>query len=93
MVVLLSIIGVLSGLLLIPMNALLQHRGALLMQTGQSVAVQGFGENGASVILLSAYGALVSIDTPLSAITEGFGFMVLLAVLGMMRWSRVVATG
>ncbi len=93
MVVLLTVIGVLSGLLLIPMNALLQHRGALLMHTGQSIAVQGFGENSASVLLLSTYGALVTIDAPLSAITAGFGCMVLLAVLAMMRWSRVVAVG
>lgn len=93
MVVLLIITGMLSGLLLIPMNALLQHRGALLMQTGQSVAVQGFGENGAAVVLLSAYGALVSIDAPLSAITAGFGFMVLLGVMLLMRCSRLVAVG
>ena len=93
MVVLLALIGVLSGCLLIPMNALLQHRGAVLMRTGQSVAVQGFGENGASVLLLSAYGALLTIGAPLSAITAGFGFMVMLAVLAMMRWNRILAVG
>ena len=84
---LLTAVGTLSGLLLVPMNAMLQHRGALLMPTGQSIAVQGFSENLASVILLSIYGGLVTLRIPIAQITTGFGLLVVFAVIAIM-WRR-----
>lgn len=89
-ILLLTGVGVLSGLLLVPMNALLQHRGALLMPTGQSIAVQGFSENLASVILLSAYGSLVTLNIPITRITTGFGLLIVFAIIAMMRRLRPV---
>jgi LPLT family lysophospholipid transporter-like MFS transporter len=42
---LLILIGVFSGFFVVPMNALLQHRGHILMGAGHSIAVQNFNEN------------------------------------------------
>jgi hypothetical protein len=44
-VVLLFIVGGLAGFFLVPMNALLQHRGHTIMTAGQSISVQNFNEN------------------------------------------------
>jgi MFS family permease len=41
----LVLLGAVGGYLVVPMNALLQHRGANLMGSGRSIAVQNFNEN------------------------------------------------
>lgn len=43
--VLMLVIGLLSGFFVVPLNALLQHRGASLMGAGQSISVQNYNEN------------------------------------------------
>ena len=53
---LLIAVGACAGVLLVPMNALLQKRGASLMAPGLSVALQNFVENGVSLLFLAAYG-------------------------------------
>jgi MFS family permease len=40
----LMLLGAVGGYLVVPMNALLQHRGAYLMGSGRSIAVQNFNE-------------------------------------------------
>ena len=40
--------GAIGGFLVVPMNALLQHRGHNLMGAGRSIAVQNFNEQAAS---------------------------------------------
>ncbi|VWX58881.1 MFS transporter, LPLT family, lysophospholipid transporter [Burkholderiales bacterium 8X] len=50
----LILLGGLGGFLVVPMNALLQHRGHNLMGAGRSIAVQNFNEN-ASILLLGAF--------------------------------------
>ena len=86
---LLVAIGVLSGLFLVPMNALLQHRGQLLMHSGQSIAVQNFSENLASIVMLAVYGALLHFGVPLVPIIIGTGVLVCAAMLLIMRVRRV----
>lgn len=49
--------GAMAGLLLVPMNAMLQHRGALLLSSGRSIAVQGFNENASVLLMLALYSA------------------------------------
>jgi LPLT family lysophospholipid transporter-like MFS transporter len=78
---LLLVIGVLAGLFIVPMNALLQHRGQALMHAGQTIAVQNFNENMASLAMLAVYGVLLYLDAPISAIVIGFGVFVTLAML------------
>jgi len=72
---LLLAVGVSGGMLLVPMNALLQHRGMQVLSSGRSIAVQGFNENLSVLLMLSAYSALLAFDVPLTYI------MLLLSVL------------
>jgi MFS family permease len=64
-VVMLLLAGWAGGMLLVPMNALLQHRGAKIMKSGRSIAVQGFNENLSVLIMLGLYSALLAWDWPL----------------------------
>ncbi len=86
--VLLVAIGALAGLLLVPMNALLQSRGLLRMNPGQSIAVQNFNESLASLAMLGVYGALLHFDAPLLPTLAGFGGFLVLAMAGITVWSH-----
>jgi LPLT family lysophospholipid transporter-like MFS transporter len=81
--------GVVAGIVLVPMNALLQQRGDALMEPGVSIAVQSFNENLASLVFLAAHGALLVLDVPVRAILAGFGFLVIALMVLIMRWHRV----
>jgi LPLT family lysophospholipid transporter-like MFS transporter len=88
---LLASMGAMAGLFVIPMNALLQHRGQALMHAGQSIAVQNFNENLASLVLLAVYGALVWAHAPLGAVIVAFGLLVAGAMLLVVRRNTTVA--
>jgi MFS family permease len=93
-VVLLAAIGVMAGLLLVPMNALLQQRGQLLMHPGQSIAVQNFHETLASLVLLAVYGLLIQAGVSLAHCIVGFGLFVSIAVgLVLLKQRRSGAVG
>jgi LPLT family lysophospholipid transporter-like MFS transporter len=83
-------IGALSGLLVVPMNALLQHRGNQLMDAGQSIAVQNFNESLASLVLLAVYGGLVADGMSLMPTIVLFGVAVSIAMLAILAWRRSV---
>ncbi len=61
-------VGVLGGMMVVPMNALLQHRGQRLLTAGQSIAVQGFNENLSILVVLVVYAGLIAINVPAKAI-------------------------
>ena len=82
----LLVTGIVAGIVLVPMNALLQQRGDALMGPGVSIAVQSFNENLASLVFLAAYGALLVLDVPVRAILAGFGVLVLSLMAAIMRW-------
>ena len=67
-IALLLCIGVSGGMLLVPMNALLQHRGMQVLSAGRSIAVQGFNENLCVMVILAAYSALLAFGVPLAII-------------------------
>jgi MFS transporter, LPLT family, lysophospholipid transporter len=81
-------LGALGGFLVVPMNALLQHRGHNLMGAGRSIAVQNFNEQ-ACILLL---GGLYSFSTGMGL--SAFGAITLfgLTIAGFMwliqRWHR-----
>ena len=81
---LLAVVGALAGLMLVPMNALLQSRGLLLMRPGQSIAAQNFCESMASLLSLAGYGLLVFVKAPLLPTVAGFGVLLMLIVAGLM---------
>lgn len=72
----LFVTGIVAGIVMVPMNALLQERGQALMRPGASIAVQSFSENLASLVFLAAYGLLLTAAIPVPAIIIGFGLAV-----------------
>jgi LPLT family lysophospholipid transporter-like MFS transporter len=73
---LLILIGILSGFFVVPMNALLQHRGYVLMSAGHSVAVQNFNENMSVLTMLVLYAVMVRIDLNVNYVIILFGLFV-----------------
>jgi len=70
---LLILIGVLSGFFVVPMNALLQHRGHVLMSAGHSIAVQNFNENLSILTMLAVYAIMITLNLDLNVIIVLFG--------------------
>jgi hypothetical protein len=79
-VIVLTLVGILSGLLIVPLNALLQHRGHILIGAGHSIAVQNFNENLGILLLSGAYTFMVKSNIPINGIMFIFGFFVLLSM-------------
>lgn len=77
---LLVAVGALAGFFVVPMNALLQHRGYTLLTAGRSIAVQGFNENAGMLVMLAVYAGAIALGLPLQALILGFGGLVLLGM-------------
>jgi hypothetical protein len=73
---LLILVGWLAGYFVVPMNALLQHRGHVLMSAGHSIAVQNFNENISVLMMLLIYSLLIWLDVPIQIVIIGFGVAV-----------------
>jgi MFS transporter, LPLT family, lysophospholipid transporter len=56
---LMVLVGGLAGFFVVPMNALLQHRGHVLMGAGHSIAVQNFNENIGILVMVGLYALMV----------------------------------
>jgi MFS family permease len=82
---LLVLIGALAGFFVVPMNALLQHRGHVLMSAGHSIAVQNFNENLMILLMLGLYALLIRLELHINWIVLLFGLFVagtMLLVIG-----------
>jgi LPLT family lysophospholipid transporter-like MFS transporter len=80
-VALMVLIGALGGFMLIPLNALLQHRGKTLLSAGQSIAIQAFNENASVLLMLAVYTAILgSSGMPAQWLMSGLGLCVSLAM-------------
>ncbi|MDA8259771.1 MAG: lysophospholipid transporter LplT [Betaproteobacteria bacterium] len=73
---LLVLIGIFSGFFVVPMNALLQHRGHILMGAGHSIAVQNFNENLSILIMTTGYSLLLKAQLSIYWIIVLFGLFV-----------------
>lgn len=73
---LLVVVGLLSGFFVVPMNALLQHRGHVLMSAGHSIAVQNFNENLSILTMLLLYALMISFKIDINVIITLFGLFV-----------------
>jgi len=73
---LLILVGWLAGYFVVPMNALLQHRGHVLMSAGHSIAVQNFNENISVLVMLLVYSLLIWLDASVQYVIIGFGITV-----------------
>ena len=73
---LMFVIGALSGYFVVPLNALLQHRGHLLMGAGHSIAIQNFNENIGILVLLGAYSFMVGHGVHIHWVIVTFGLFI-----------------
>ena len=74
-ILLLTSIGMMAGFFVVPMNALLQHRGHLLMGAGRSIAVQNFNENISIFLMLGLYALMEKLELSLTIIILVFGLL------------------
>ncbi len=74
-ILLLIAIGVMAGFFVVPMNALLQHRGHLLMGAGRSIAVQNFNENISIFLMLGLYALMEKLELQINIIILVFGLL------------------
>lgn len=77
---LLIVVGAVAGYFVVPMNALLQHRGCTLLTAGRSIAVQGFNENAGMLAMLAIYAAATATQISLDALIWCFAAMVTLGM-------------
>ncbi|GAB3266813.1 MFS transporter [Chitinimonas naiadis] len=104
------VVGALAGFFVVPLNAMLQHRGHMLMGAGHSIAVQNFNENLGILVMVGAHALLVKyFSSPLSdnmrgealayfqhlggippmyGIIIGFGLLLIISMLYIMRLHR-----
>jgi len=73
---LMILIGALAGFFVVPMNALLQHRGHILMGAGHSIAVQNFNENLSILVMLGVYALLLWLNLSIYTVIVLFGLFV-----------------
>jgi MFS family permease len=90
--ILLTLLGVLSGFFVVPLNALLQHRGHLLMGAGHSIAQQNFNENISILLLTGAYALMIRADWHIYTIMVVFGLFIsgIMAVIWRRHHNDVV---
>jgi MFS transporter, LPLT family, lysophospholipid transporter len=69
----LILLGAIGGFLVVPMNALLQHRGHNLMGAGRSIAVQNFNEQACILFLGAFYTLVATVDWSDFALAETLG--------------------
>ncbi|MEN9473888.1 MAG: lysophospholipid transporter LplT [Pseudomonadota bacterium] len=82
----LILLGALGGFLVVPMNALLQHRGHNLMGAGRSIAVQNFNEQACILVLGGLYSYSTSVGLSAFGAITAFGLVVAAAMWLIQRW-------
>lgn len=83
---LLIAIGGLAGYFVVPMNALLQHRGHNLMGAGRSIAVQNFNENVSILVMIAVYSALLGAGLSIYKVIVIFGLFVATTMTLVLLW-------
>ncbi|AIL32991.1 lysophospholipid transporter LplT [Basilea psittacipulmonis] len=79
-------VGILSGFFVVPMNALLQHRGHVLLSAGHSIAVQNFNEQLNILLMVGIYTWMLHAELSISTIIYAFSSCVALIMLLCMIW-------
>jgi len=75
-VALMILIGACGGFFVVPMNALLQHRGHVLMGAGHSIAVQNFNENIGILVMVGLYASMIQAGVTVYTAVVMFGVFV-----------------
>ena len=82
----LMLLGLAGGYLVVPMNALLQHRGHNLMGAGRSIAVQNFNEQACILGLGAFYTLMTKLNLSAFAAIAVFGLVVAGVMELIRRW-------
>ena len=85
---LLIAMGAMAGYFVVPMNALLQHRGHNLMGAGRSIAVQNFNENASILVMIATYSALLGSGLSIYTVIVIFGLFVAGTMTAVLLWYR-----
>jgi hypothetical protein len=85
---LMVLIGGLAGFFVVPMNALLQHRGHNVMGAGRSIAVQNFNENASILLMIALYSALLGAGVSIYAVIVAFGLFIAGTQTLVLLWYR-----
>ena len=85
---LLIVVGALAGFFVVPMNAVLQHRGHVLLSAGHSIAVQNFNENVSILVMLALYSVMVGTHMAVHTIVVIFGLFVAVTMMAVIRFHR-----
>jgi MFS transporter, LPLT family, lysophospholipid transporter len=84
----LIIMGAICGFLIVPMNALLQHRGHNLMGAGRSIAVQNFNEQACILGLGAFYVGMTRFGMSAFGAILVFGLLVAITMELIRRWHK-----
>ncbi len=84
----LVLLGGLGGFLVVPMNALLQHRGHNLMGSGRSIAVQNFNEQACILVLGGLYTFSTGVGLSSFGAISMFGLLVASMMWAILRWHQ-----
>lgn len=84
----LILMGGLGGFLVVPMNALLQHRGHNLMGAGRSIAVQNFNEQACILALGAGYSLSTGMGLSAFGAITTFGLVVAGFMWLIQRWHQ-----
>jgi MFS transporter, LPLT family, lysophospholipid transporter len=87
-IVLMIAIGACAGFFVVPMNALLQHRGHVLMGAGHSIAVQNFNENIGILVMVGMYLFMVRGGMSVNRAIVMFGLFVAATML-LVLWRHL----
>jgi MFS family permease len=82
---LIVVIGCLAGFFVVPMNALLQHRGHHLVGAGRSIAVQNFNENASILMMIALYSLLLAAGLSIYWVIALFGMFVA-GTMSLVQW-------
>ena len=84
----LILLGGIGGFLVVPMNALLQHRGHNLMGAGRSIAVQNFNEQACILALGAGYSLSTGMGLSAFGAITCFGLLVAGFMWLIQRWHK-----
>ncbi len=84
----LVLMGALCGFVIVPMNALLQHRGHNLMGAGRSIAVQNFNEQACILGVGAFYSGMTKVGFSAFVAIAVFGTVVAGTMEVIRRWHR-----
>jgi MFS transporter, LPLT family, lysophospholipid transporter len=84
-VLLTALLGMVGGFFVVPMNALLQHRGVVLLSAGRSIAIQNVNENASILAMMAAYSGLLYFQAKVEDLILALAFL-MIAVMARVVW-------